>query len=460
MPMKRTGRRLTALWLAALLASFLAPPAAAEPEPVRIAFIDSGVSLKHLDEWKVAEGKNYVFPEADTGDRIGHGTATAGLVLGSEDLGVDGVCPAAVAVPLVVVDTYPSGVVKNGGPEALCQAIRDAVDLYGCRIINISLCTTEDSDALREAAAYAEENGAVLIAAVGNLEEEEAVYYPAAYETVLSVGSAVNGAPASFSQPNADLWTEGAGLVTATNKNGREPAVVSGTSYSCALVSGVAARVIEAYPDMTPAGLRKALRTLAEERSRQTGSLLFLEPDVPVPTRYLDVPDGLWSREAVLRVSERGIMNGTGGGLFEPERTVSRAMAATVLYRLAGSPGTTGETAFSDIGDGLYYTEAVAWALGEGIVNGYGNGRFGPDDPVTREQLVTMIWRYEGEPAADGGILTEHLDFDRVSPWAEEAFAWTLGEGVIRGKGNGQLDPAGFATRGELAQILTNLDGR
>ncbi|MBO7514061.1 MAG: hypothetical protein J6T47_00335, partial [Lachnospiraceae bacterium] len=91
--------------------------AAGTAAPVRIAFIDSGISTKHIDSARVLQGANYIFPESDTQDRVGHGTATAGLVLGAEDLGVTGICPDALAIPLVVVDTFPSGAVKNGGPD-------------------------------------------------------------------------------------------------------------------------------------------------------------------------------------------------------------------------------------------------------------------------------------------------------------------------------------------------------
>ncbi len=108
-------KKIAALLLALCLLLPVSVTAAAQEEPVRIAFIDSGISTRHIDETHIAPGRNYVFPEKDTEDRIGHGTATAGMVLGSEDQGVVGVCPTAVAVPLTVIDVYPSGVKKNGG---------------------------------------------------------------------------------------------------------------------------------------------------------------------------------------------------------------------------------------------------------------------------------------------------------------------------------------------------------
>ena len=171
------------------------PAAQAAGSTVRIAFIDSGISTKHIDASKVAQGCNYVFPESDTQDRVGHGTATAGLVLGAADQDVPGVYPDAIAVPLVVVDVYPSGSVKNGGPEALIRAIYDAVDRFDCQIINMSLCTAEDSAELRAAVDYAEAQGVVLISAIGN-EGEHDQTYPITFHCLCQRAAALGEVPA------------------------------------------------------------------------------------------------------------------------------------------------------------------------------------------------------------------------------------------------------------------------
>ena len=264
--------------------------AAATETPIRIAFIDSGISTKHIDGSKIANGFNYVFPGSDTEDRIGHGTATASLVLGAADQNVMGAYPDAVAIPLVVVDVYPSGAVKNGGPEALCQAIYDAVDRFGCKIINISLCTTDNSVELRRAAAYAESRGVVLIAAVGNDGENGQRYYPAAYESVVAVGSADGENAAPFSQNGADLLAEDVELTAASNKNGKAPVKVEGTSYSCALVTGVCARLLHQYPELTPKQARSALFALCRDilepgyDQRSGWGILLAEPEIPYPS--------------------------------------------------------------------------------------------------------------------------------------------------------------------------------
>ncbi len=450
-------KRIATLFLACCLLLTLVCPVGAAEEPIRIGFIDSGISVKHIDPGHVAEGRNYVLPEADTQDRIGHGTATAGMVLGAEDQGVAGVFPEAAAVPLVVVDAYPSGAIENGGPAALCAAIYDAVDIFGCRIINISLSTPEDSEELRDAVAYAESRGVLIVTCAGNDGEDGTAYYPAAYPTTVSVGSAEGDAPAFFSQMGADLLTDGVGLTAATNKNSVVPAIVSGTSYSCALISGLCAKMFAAYPGLTPAELRQTLYTLAadllEPGYDARSGWGYLPPDAAIPYPYLDVTEDAWSYPAICCVTEMGVMNGVGNGTFQPNETMSRAMFASVLFRMAGEPETAGEAAFDDVEPAAWYAGAVCWAAGEEIISGYGNGRFGARDPVTREQLVTILWRFCGKPE-ELSDLSGFTDADSVSSWAKEAFCWAAGAGIIGGRPGGILDPKAAVSRAEAAQIL------
>ena len=256
MRMQKTAAFLLCLCL------LLAFPVRAAEEPVRIAFIDTGISAMNLDAAHIGEGKNYALPEYDTSDRIGHGTATAGMVLGAAELGVTGVFPEAVVIPLVVVDRYPAGTQANGGTEALCQALRDAVDLFHCRVINVSLSASEDSEALQSAVAYAEEQGAVVVAAAGN---GEGVYYPAAYPTVISVGTADGAGPAAFSSSGADVLWPGAELLSVTNRARERTETVSGTSFSCACAAGLCARILSEQPELTPAEVRERIFGMAED---------------------------------------------------------------------------------------------------------------------------------------------------------------------------------------------------
>lgn len=118
---------------------------------------------------------------------------------------------------------------------------------------------------------------------------------------------------------------------------------------------------------------------------------------------FSDVPNGAWYADAVDYVYEHGIMNGTSATTFSPNTPMTRAMLVTVLHRAAGSPSTATGTAFSDVPSGAYYTGAVAWASANGIVTGYGNGRFGSNDPVSRAQIAAILWRYAGSPSAEAG---------------------------------------------------------
>ena len=458
-------RKVFAALLAALCLlspAFQAGAEEAEPagEGIRVAFIDSGISTRHIDPAHVAEGVNFVFPESDTQDRIGHGTATAGLVLGSAEQGVEGACPEAVAVPLVVLDVYPSGVKENGGTEALCRALREAVDL-GCRVINVSLSTGEDSEELREAVAYAEEKGVVIVSAVGNGGAEGAVCYPAAYDTVIAVGTADGADAANFSQNGADLLVDGRQLTVPTHRNSLRPAAVSGTSYSCALLTGFCARLLLRYPELSPAELRGVLSRMAEDilepgfDERSGWGVLPAFPAVPEP--FLDLRED-WSLPGILYAVEQGIMNGVGGGCFAPDALATRAMIVTMLWRMEGTPAAEAAPGFTDVPPQSWYAGAVGWGVSAGLVSGYSPERFGPADAISREQLATILWRYaalKGQAAAaEGTALAAFEDVEAVSPWAAEALCWAVENGVVTGTGEQRLSPAAPATRAQVATIL------
>ena len=174
---------------------------------------------------------------------------------------------------------------------------------------------------------------------------------------------------------------------------------------------------------------------------------------------YEDVNINAWYHDALHYCVDRGLMQGIGGGMFAPDMTTSRAMIVTMLYRLEGEPQITGEIDFADVPMDSWYGQAVAWAAANDIVKGYGDKTFGPEDAVTREQVVSILYRYAGYKGynLDGqGTLNEFRDGDQVSSWATEAMLWALDKGVVSGKGDGILDPTGDATRAEIGQIFMN----
>ena len=170
---------------------------------------------------------------------------------------------------------------------------------------------------------------------------------------------------------------------------------------------------------------------------------------------YSDVAAGAWYYDAARYATENGLMKGVGGGHFAPNDTLTRAQLVQILYNRAGRPAVQTGSRFSDVGPGAWYADAIAWAASEKIVSGVGGGRFAPNDPITREQLATTLWRYAGRPAA-GGTLS-FPDADQAAGYALDALRWAVENGVINGKSGGILDPKGLATRAQTAQMLMNL---
>ena len=171
-------------------------------------------------------------------------------------------------------------------------------------------------------------------------------------------------------------------------------------------------------------------------------------------TVFSDVAADAWYTDAVAYVRDNGLMGGTSDTTFEPEGTMTRSMLSATLYRLAGSPTVTGEDAFSDTEEGVWYTDAVLWASQQGLVGGYGNGLFGTNDPVTREQIAVLLWRYAGSPAAEAGA--DFADESAISDYAVQAVDWARASGVVSGAEGNRFLPQSNATRVQVAAILRN----
>lgn len=169
--------------------------------------------------------------------------------------------------------------------------------------------------------------------------------------------------------------------------------------------------------------------------------------------KYTDTDLNAWYHDGVHYCLENGLMSGYGNGKFGPTDSLSRGMLAQILYSEAGKPSVTDKSTFNDVASGVWYAKAVAWAEEHDIVAGYGDNIFGPDDPITREQLAVMLWRYAGNPTTEG-TLDSFSDQGEISQYATEAMRWAVERGVLSGKGNGILDPKGEATRAEAATML------
>ncbi len=172
--------------------------------------------------------------------------------------------------------------------------------------------------------------------------------------------------------------------------------------------------------------------------------------------QFEDVSEKDWFYEAVEYVCGNGLMNGTGGGKFSPQASTTRAMIVTILHRIEGTPSAQGEE-FSDVPAGQYYSEAVSWASANNIVGGYGNGKFGPNDNITREQMATIFYRYvlyKGYDSTIKGDCSKFEDGDKVSSYALDPMNWAIGVGLISGVSETRLDPSGTANRAQAATIL------
>lgn len=191
-----------------------------------------------------------------------------------------------------------------------------------------------------------------------------------------------------------------------------------------------------------------------------TGSFKAETP-APVALPFTDVKSGNWFYDAVKYAYAQGLMTGTSATTFAPNGTMNRAMIVTVLYRLEKSPAVTGASKFTDVPAGQWYSDAVAWAAANKIVNGYDETTFGPMNAVTREQMAAILFRYEQYKGLENVTLEENLnrfpDQNKISAYAIPALQWAVGQKIINGNADGTLDPTGTATRAQVAQIFTNL---
>ena len=172
---------------------------------------------------------------------------------------------------------------------------------------------------------------------------------------------------------------------------------------------------------------------------------------------FTDISEKDWFYGDVMFVYENGLMLGTSKTLFSPHGTAMRGMMATILWRMEGSPVPKGKNSFTDVEAGKWYADAITWTAENGIFAGYGKDKFGPDDPITREQLAAIFYRYadyKGYNLTVKGDLDKFKDADKITDYAKTAMQWAVGSGLVKGKSGNLLDPQGTATRAEIAAML------
>ena len=208
-----------------------------------------------------------------------------------------------------------------------------------------------------------------------------------------------------------------------------------------------------------PEVLEDAVETLRDFIARRNSFLYELDFSEAAETLSLfsDVPKHIWYYSAVEYVVEKGLFVGNGHRIFTPNGTMTRAMFAVVLYRQAGSPEVAGDPSFNDVPPDQWHSKAVAWASGAGVIQGYPDGGFYPDREITRQELVTMLYRYAGYSGVDitaPEIGDRFADWDSVPGWAADAMAWAVDRGIIGGTSSNEISPGGNALRYMTAVIF------
>lgn len=202
--------------------------------------------------------------------------------------------------------------------------------------------------------------------------------------------------------------------------------------------------------------------TFEQPRGRVTITVTFTKEKPVLDEPFIDVDKNDWFYEPVCWVFNEGLMTGTSATTFSPNLTTSRAMIVSILHRLEGGPVVAGG-AFSDVADGAWYAEAANWAASVGVVNGYEDGTFRPDAPITREQMASILMNYavyKGEDTSARVDLNGYADANAVSSWAEESVQWAVAEGIISGMTADTLVPHGVATRAQTATMFDRIVNR
>lgn len=251
-------------------------------------------------------------------------------------------------------------------------------------------------------------------------------------------------------------WSSSNTSVATVDANGVVTAVGTGTANITATVGTVSATCEVTVSTYTGGGT-----VYYPSTPTPTPPVVDItDPDVPLaelPLPFEDVKDGDWYREAVAYVYSNGLMVGTSDTLFGVNTNTSRGMMATVIYRLDKEPNTTFEKIFSDVDNGMWYSNPITWANANKVTVGYDDGSFGPNDNVTREQLIAMLYRYAGNKGYDvskRADLSVFADAGKVSGYAEEAMSWAVAVGLIQGRGASKLAPTDLALRVEVAAIF------
>ncbi|MCL2367903.1 MAG: S8 family serine peptidase [Oscillospiraceae bacterium] len=373
---------------------------------IRVALLDSGINRQHqdLNAGRIAPGFNFVAGTTDTTDNNGHGTAVAGIIAAQRNnrVGLAGLFCQVTIVPLKIFEGSTSHL------DLAVQAIYAAVDEHGADVINMSFGVTSrmSSNALEKAVNHAEAQGALLVAAVGNTGTTARIY-PAAFPNVIGVGAVdSDGNVARFSQRNDTVHVTAPGVNIPLLGHGTSNRYItdSGTSFAAPYVTAMAAVARAVNPDITTAEFMNLLAVSAVPRGPAGYNTMFGHGTVDM-SRFLAAMPGLawftdvedhWGLDSILAMADLGLITGFTDGRFAPDQRTTRAQFVTMLgrlYELTGGIVPDRNDPFNDT-SGDWYRRYVAWAAENGIVQGLPGGLFMPDAPVTRQQATTFLQRF------------------------------------------------------------------
>ena len=429
---------------------------------LRIGILDSGIN-PHADlTGNLLPGHNYL-EDADadnTIDAYGHGTLVAGLISGAGENGAIGVATGAEIVPLKVTDG------KAVMVSTVCRAIYGGINDYNCDILNLSLGITSEFESLKEAVDYAEEQGVLIVSAVGN-NGTRSLYYPAAYDSVVGVGAVdQDGSVYYHSNRNDSVFLTAPGVNVKTTGHLGGYVTASGTSFAVPYVTAAAAVMRSCDPSLTPRQIMQILSETATDQGAEgyddyygygilniAGCVEALtgESD-PTPEPSPDpapepTPDPEPSGEPQPQPSSKPSPSP------EPEPKPSPEPETEWKTGFKDCPGDGGcvMAAYEDLDCVAWYHDGVHFALENGIMNGVSDQMFAPNSSTSRAMIVTMLWRMEGEPVVNDTTRFADVPSDT---WYTEAVRWAASERIVDGYSAERFAPNDNVSREQLATIL------
>ena len=440
---------------------------------VVVGVIDTGLkSHEDIDPSYIRTGKNFLDGSTDTTDNYGHGTKVTSVIAATNNngKGIASLAYQATIVPLKVSNTG-----FNIQTTAIVSAIYEAVDTYGCDVINMSICGPAISATEKSACDYAASKDVLFISSVGN-DYSSTLKYPAAFDSVIGVGAITSdGVRADYSNYSSAVFVTapGSNIYMASNTSSTSYAYANGTSFSTPYIASLAALAKGYDNSMTLSEFQTLLKSSAVDKGTSGYDTSYGWGVVDVGRfvcnltgndffNFTDVSSSYYAKSSIDYCVRYGMFGGTSPTTFSPENNIARADLITALgrfYEMSGGSIAVKDDSFSDTVNGSYYSKYVAWASASGIVGGYGNGRFGPKDGATREQMAIILYRYAvysgmSIDAVDLSVLNNYTDQASISSYARTEMAWCIRKGLIAGTSPTTLSPTNMAVRAHVAVIL------